>query len=183
MLKTKSLFGLMIYALVLTVGLGFMTTAYAGGPNGGGTPDGETPAEETICDGLSGAAFGLCNAFCEAQDCDLDFPDLSNSCSQLLDNYQKKTGFPGPPCVCRDVCVDERQACAEEVRSSEEVRARCAERCRYSQNPDRCFFRCIQIAVRATCFPPFRACINDCNEQFCIQYPNDPRCDSNSCDR
>ncbi len=26
------------------------------------TPDGETPAVETVCDGESGAAFGLCNA-------------------------------------------------------------------------------------------------------------------------
>lgn len=38
------------------------------------TPDGTTPAEETICDGLEGAAFGLCNAYCEAKDCDLN-PD------------------------------------------------------------------------------------------------------------
>ena len=34
------------------------------------TPDGKTPAEETVCEGLSGAAFGLCNAYCEAMDCD-----------------------------------------------------------------------------------------------------------------
>ena len=35
---------------------------------GRGTPDGMPPSQETVCDGLSGAAFGLCNAFCEAQD-------------------------------------------------------------------------------------------------------------------
>lgn len=33
-----------------------------------GTADGLTPAEETVCDdaGLSGAPWGLCNAYCEA---------------------------------------------------------------------------------------------------------------------
>lgn len=34
------------------------------------TPDGRTPAEETVCDGEVGAAYGLCNAYCEAMDCD-----------------------------------------------------------------------------------------------------------------
>ncbi len=37
------------------------------------TPDGQTPAEETICDqlqvtGVSKGLYGLCVAFCEAQD-------------------------------------------------------------------------------------------------------------------
>jgi len=37
------------------------------------TLDGSTPAMETICDlpGIVGKAKGLCNAYCEAQDCDL----------------------------------------------------------------------------------------------------------------
>ena len=39
-----------------------------------GTPDGQTPSEETVCDGLSGGAFGLCNAYCEAMDCDNEDP-------------------------------------------------------------------------------------------------------------
>lgn len=34
------------------------------------TPDGEPPSVETVCDELSGAAFGLCNAYCEAMDCE-----------------------------------------------------------------------------------------------------------------
>jgi len=34
------------------------------------TPDETTPAEETVCDLYEGAAFGLCNAYCEAMDCD-----------------------------------------------------------------------------------------------------------------
>ena len=37
------------------------------------TPDGETPAEETVCDplkadGITKGLYGLCVAFCEAQD-------------------------------------------------------------------------------------------------------------------
>ena len=35
------------------------------------TPDGETPAEELLCDKENGAAFGLCNAYWEAMDCHL----------------------------------------------------------------------------------------------------------------
>jgi hypothetical protein len=65
------------------------------------TPDGMTPAEEDSCGGLKGSAFGLCNAFCEAKDCDsIDPMDWNNSCFKLLDNYEKKTGNPGPPCFC-----------------------------------------------------------------------------------
>ena len=37
------------------------------------TPDGQTPAVETVCNTqMSGAPFGLCNAFCEAMDCELE---------------------------------------------------------------------------------------------------------------
>ena len=41
----------------------------------GQTPDGQTPATETACELESGAAFGLCNAYCEAMDCDLLYDD------------------------------------------------------------------------------------------------------------
>jgi hypothetical protein len=36
---------------------------------GDGTPDTDPPAEEVACDGLSGREWGLCVAYCEAQDC------------------------------------------------------------------------------------------------------------------
>jgi len=42
------------------------------------TPDGETPAEESVCDGLPDAQFGICNAYCEAMDCDSDNPKANN---------------------------------------------------------------------------------------------------------
>jgi hypothetical protein len=65
---------------------------------GDGTPDGSPPAEETVCEnaGLRGAAYGICVAYCEANDCDT-FPD-AKACSQLFDNYVKLTGDEAPPC-------------------------------------------------------------------------------------
>lgn len=61
------------------------------------TPDGDTPAVEDVCDGLTRSAFGLCNAFCEAQDCELQ-TELDASCRQLYDNYVRLTGEE-PPCL------------------------------------------------------------------------------------
>ncbi|HVH17411.1 MAG TPA: hypothetical protein VNF72_03850 [Myxococcota bacterium] len=65
---------------------------------GHGTPDGSPPAEESVCDdaGLVGAAYGLCVAYCEAQDCDA-FPDKP-ACDRLFDNYVKITGAECFPC-------------------------------------------------------------------------------------
>jgi hypothetical protein len=65
---------------------------------GDGTPDESPPAEESVCDdaGLVGAAYGLCVAYCEANDCDA-FPD-SQACDRLFDNYTKITGEASFPC-------------------------------------------------------------------------------------
>jgi hypothetical protein len=65
---------------------------------GDGTPDGSPPAEETVCDdaGLTGAAYGLCVAYCEANDCDT-CPD-SEACDRLFDAYTKITGEDAFPC-------------------------------------------------------------------------------------
>ena len=65
---------------------------------GNGTPDTDPPAEESPCDsaGLRGAAFGLCVAYCEANDCDLD-PE-SEECTKLRENYRKLTGRSSFPC-------------------------------------------------------------------------------------
>ncbi|MDE1464323.1 hypothetical protein [Spartinivicinus poritis] len=66
------------------------------------TPDGMTPAEETVCDVLIDATpglFGLCNAYCEAQDLGPD--SNKNSMEQLLSNYNKKKteNDPDMPCL------------------------------------------------------------------------------------
>ena len=65
---------------------------------GDGTPDGSPPAEETVCEdaGLRGAAYGLCVAYCEANDCDTN-PD-SPACDRLFENYTKITGEDSFPC-------------------------------------------------------------------------------------
>lgn len=68
------------------------------------TFDGVTPAQEGVCGGLSGAAKGICVAYCEAIDCDVnvDHP----SCESLRGNYEKKTGSRVFPCDPR--CGDSR---------------------------------------------------------------------------
>ena len=70
-----------------------------------GTPDEETPAEETVCDGLVGPLFGLCNAYCEAMDCDSDFPAASqHACDKVAANFAKQTEGMTPPCEEEVVC-------------------------------------------------------------------------------
>ena len=64
------------------------------------TPDGLTPAQESECDGQPGALFGLCNAYCEAMDCDSDSPHASaRACQRVLDNFLAKSGGIFPPCI------------------------------------------------------------------------------------
>jgi hypothetical protein len=69
------------------------------------TPDGQTPAEESVCDSETGAAYGLCNAYCEAMDCDSDDPHASaNACSKVQAKFQQITGrdlpCEVPPVTC-----------------------------------------------------------------------------------
>src|SRR5262245_23634879 len=60
----------------------------------------KAPAEETVCDGQVGAAFGLCNAYCEAMDCDADRPQASaTACNAVSQRFEKLTGTL-PPCTC-----------------------------------------------------------------------------------
>jgi hypothetical protein len=61
------------------------------------TPDQQTPSTETACDGLSRSARGICNAYCEAQDCD-SHPKPSASCERLRANFQRQTGSKVLPC-------------------------------------------------------------------------------------
>lgn len=69
-----------------------------------------TPAEEEVCDFLqdpvfSPGLFGLCNAYCQARDCDDYGPleDQPRSCQQLYDNFVIKASGPEdplePPCL------------------------------------------------------------------------------------
>jgi hypothetical protein len=62
---------------------------------GDGTPDTDPPAEEVTCDGLGGRVWGLCVAYCEAQDC----PGSEHpSCDVLRDKLWDITGTDAFPC-------------------------------------------------------------------------------------
>jgi hypothetical protein len=64
------------------------------------TPDGQTPAEEEVCDEVSNSLFGLCNAYCEAMDCDDSDTHASDAaCESVLANYHKKSDGEDPPCL------------------------------------------------------------------------------------
>jgi len=77
------------------------------------TPDGMPPSLETVCDTETGAAFGWCNAYCEAMDCELanDNDPLTephasaNACSKVRTKFQQSTGRDMPcelSCPCND---------------------------------------------------------------------------------
>jgi hypothetical protein len=69
---------------------------------GDGTSDEAPPAEESICEdaGYAGAALGLCVAFCEANDCDVE-PDGA-ACDRLRANYTRISGDLAFPCELPD---------------------------------------------------------------------------------
>ena len=84
------------------------------------TPDGQTPANEGVCDGLIGLTpglYGLCVAFCEAQDCEATFdpatgdvtfdPSCKPSSAKLLRNYDKRVQPGDPPMPCLNVVESE----------------------------------------------------------------------------
>ena len=63
------------------------------------TPDQQTPSQETVCDTLTGAQYGLCTAYCEAMDCDDPNKRASDrACESVRENFEKKAGVP-PPCL------------------------------------------------------------------------------------
>jgi hypothetical protein len=63
----------------------------------------QTDAEESVCDGLSGAAWGLCNAYCEVMDCDSESETASSrACLKVLGNFAKHSDEPIP--CARVVC-------------------------------------------------------------------------------
>lgn len=96
------------------------------------TPDGQTPAEETICDplranGVTKGLYGLCVAVCEAQDCDpvlngdgtLDTSDCTPAGAKLIEKYNARRDvnnpldlampcLPPPPAPCP--CFNAEQA-------------------------------------------------------------------------
>lgn len=81
----------------------FMASLVVATPVIAETPDGTTPANEGVCDGLKTNAtpglYGLCVAYCEAQDLDVTGKEPPNT--KILENYNKRkqAGDPDMPCV------------------------------------------------------------------------------------
>ena len=73
------------------------------------TPDGETPADEVVCDGYIGAAYGLCVAYCEAMDCDGDANADDSACERVLSRFRAKSGDTEAPS-----CSTEPEECPAE---------------------------------------------------------------------
>ncbi|BAU48052.1 hypothetical protein SVA_1490 [Sulfurifustis variabilis] len=85
--------GCFLFSALITVSAPSMAT----------TPDGETPANEGVCDVVKGGTpglYGLCVAYCEAQDLDI-VGDKEAPSNKILANYRKKmqAGDPDMPCV------------------------------------------------------------------------------------
>ena len=91
------------------------------------TPDGETPANEGVCDVLIGSTpglYGLCVAFCEAQDCEATYdpatdevtfdPDCKPSNPKILENYNRRMKSEDIDMPCINFAVSECPCWTEE---------------------------------------------------------------------
>jgi hypothetical protein len=63
-------------------------------------------AQTPDCDGLSGDAFGLCNAYCYAMDCEGDRNASGQACVQVALSFVRATGDQ-PPCKTSDADPNE----------------------------------------------------------------------------
>ena len=67
-----------------------------------------TAAAQSVCDEWSGnsQAFGLCNAYCEAMDCDdPDHRASKRACDRVFQKFEDFTG-EAPPCACPCLSAD-----------------------------------------------------------------------------
>ncbi len=89
--------------LLACISLGFVVTTGLAGSAVAMTPDDGTPANEDVCLDLKNytpGLYGLCVAYCEAQDLDL-VGDKETPNTKILANYRKKmrAGDPDMPCL------------------------------------------------------------------------------------
>ena len=63
----------------------------------------EPPPPEEACANETGAAYGLCNAYCEAMDCDGEPEASATACSKVQDKYTQITGHD-LPCEAAAIC-------------------------------------------------------------------------------
>jgi hypothetical protein len=92
---------------MLAIGILLVT----GGVSLAQTPDGAAPANEGVCDllkadGVTKGLYGLCVAFCEAQDMDFWGELTDPPRGRLLELYEKKRGVEDPnmPCIAQNTC-------------------------------------------------------------------------------
>ena len=91
--------------LLRTVVLIWLTSlAFICGNTLAATPDGVTPANEGVCNvlqasGITPGLYGLCVAYCEAQD--LDTFDKEPPSTKILANYNKRKQASDPTMPCR----------------------------------------------------------------------------------
>jgi hypothetical protein len=79
--------------LIFIFGLVTALVLVLGNPILAQTADSYTPAVETVCDSQVGASYGLCNAYCEAMDCDSDAPQASaTACIKVANKFINITG-------------------------------------------------------------------------------------------
>ena len=145
-----------LIGIVLAIGLNLPKATF------GQTPDGQTPAEEEVCGDLTGAAKGLCNAYCEAQDCD---EHERPSCERLRKNFEKKTGGRTLPC--------DRVACGDA--GAPECNGECPD--------DQICTLIVNGEASCSCEAPPPVCAGstceeggDCTTQFCDTSTGSPRC-------
>lgn len=101
--------------------------ALGAAPALGQTADGLTPAEEEVCEGLSGARWGLCNAYCEAMDCDFETPTASEqACERVLLQFLARSAGVPPPCLSvstpdrdGDDVADEEDNCPDDANADQ----------------------------------------------------------------
>lgn len=83
------------------------------------TTDGMTPSDETVCDDLTGKAFGICNAYCEAMDCDNPNHRASDkACSKKFDQWVALNGEQ-EPLPCEDASLSIAKTATSGALSSE----------------------------------------------------------------
>lgn len=151
-----------------TFGLALLATPLAASAQ---TPDGQTPAIESVCDGLPGALFGLCNAYCEALDCDAGFSNPT-ACDRVLGNYLKHSGGPVPPCLnAGDTCEDKAKELASNYdywcRVTEPKPEVCAERTKleYERYLGDCEDECSVAPETAVCEDTWQPCGAVCQQE------------------
>ena len=81
------------------LGLSLLLPSLAFASQGQGTPDTRPSADETICDGYKGSAYGLCVAYCYATDC-ADGVNVADqkACDGLIAAWTATTGQTFFPC-------------------------------------------------------------------------------------